>query len=179
LRQPAERSRIDRFLTELGRRMRHRLRFYLVGGAAVVDMGLREATIDIDFVVDADDPAALDEFEELVPRLKNELDVNLEPASPADFLPVPAGALDRSPYVRTYGRVAVHYYDLAATAIAKLARGAERDLADVEMLLQRELVSWDEIDALWQRMRPSRRGWLRHDPAEVERRIAAARARFG
>ncbi|HEV8636294.1 MAG TPA: DUF6036 family nucleotidyltransferase [Chloroflexota bacterium] len=178
MRRPAERSRIERFLTELGRRMRRPLRFYLVGGAAVVDMGLRQATIGTAFVVDADDPAALDEFEELVPRLKNELDVNLEPASPADFLPVPPGALDRSPYVRTYGKVAIHYYDLAATAIAKLARGAERDLADVEVLLRRGLVSWDDIDALWERMRESRRGWLRHDRAEVERRIAAARTRF-
>jgi len=155
--------------------MRRPLRFYLVGGAAIVDQGMRDATVDVDFVVDADDPAAIDEFERLVPELKNELNINLEPASPADFLPVPPGALDRSLYARTYGAVTVYYYDPVATAISKIARGAERDLSDVRALLASERVTWEQIESMWRQMRASPRGWVRYDPETVERRIRTLR----
>lgn len=127
-RAPAERSRIDRFLRELGRSLRAPVRLYLVGGSVLVDLGLRPATLDIDYVIRADDPRALDEFERQLPRLKDEIDINVVPASPADFMPVPAYALDRSPYVRSYGPVAVYHYHYPTQVLAKIARGAERDL---------------------------------------------------
>jgi hypothetical protein len=104
----------------------------LVRGAIAVDLGLGSSTLDIDYVVQADDPAAIDEFEQLMPTLKNELRVNSELASPADFLTVPPNVLERARFVRTYGNVSLYYYDLPSTVISKIARGAERDLTDVE-----------------------------------------------
>ena len=45
-----------------------------------IDLGLRQATLDIDYVARADDAAALSELERRLPRLKDELDVNVERA---------------------------------------------------------------------------------------------------
>jgi len=87
-------------LTELGRRLRRPVRFYLVGGSVLIDLGLRESTLDIGYVATSDDRAALADLEQTIRALKNELDVNVEPASPADFLPIPPSVLDRSRYVR-------------------------------------------------------------------------------
>jgi hypothetical protein len=179
VREPAERARIDRFLRTLGRRLRHPVRLYLVGGAIVVDLGFRNATLDVDYVVEADDPRALDEFEQLIPSLKNELRLNVEPASPADFLPVPPNVLGRARYVRTYGNLSVYYYDLPTTIISKIARGTERDLADVESLVRSGQVTWPDVEATWAEMRASPRGWLRHQPDTIDARIHAMRQRLG
>jgi hypothetical protein len=178
VREPAERSRIERFLQTLGRRLRHPVRLYLVGGAIVVGLGLRSATVDVDYVVQADDPTALDEFERLVPALKKELHVNVKPAGPTDFLPVPPNVLDRSRYVRGYANVSVYYYDLPSTIISKIARGAERDLTDVESLVQAGQVSWSDVESTWAEIRVSPRGWLRHDPNAIDARIRAMRERL-
>jgi hypothetical protein len=179
VREPAERSRIDRFLRALGRRLHRHVRLYLVGGAISVDLGLRASTLDVDYVVQADDPLAVEEFEQLVPILKNELRVNVEPASPADFIPVPLSVLDRARFVRQYGNVSVYYYDLPTTIVSKIARGAERDLADVESLVQSGQVSWADVESTWAEIRSSPRGWLRYQPEAIDARIAAMRKRLG
>ena len=126
MRAPADRARLERFLQALGQTMRRPLRLYLVGGAVLIDLDLRQATLDVDFVARADDPEALADFERALPRLKEQLDLNVEPASPEDFMPVPAGALEFSPFIRTYGKVAVYYYHLPSLVLAKVARSAER-----------------------------------------------------
>ena len=53
--------------------MRRPVRFYLVGGSVLIDLGLRAATLDIDYVADADDPAALAEIEQAI-RAQEQLD---------------------------------------------------------------------------------------------------------
>jgi hypothetical protein len=154
------------------------LRFYLVGGSVLVDLGLHEATLDIDYVVQADDPRALAEFERRLPHLKDELNVNVEPASPADFMPIPAGALGRSRYLRAYGRVSLYHYDYTTLALAKIARSAERDLADVELLLRSGVVDWPLVEAAWSEVQASGTGWLRHTPSQVELRMQFVRKRL-
>jgi hypothetical protein len=178
VRELAERDRIVRFLRILGRRLRSPVRLYLVGGSIIVDLGLREATLDVDFVAQSDTASALDEFEQLIPVLKNELRINVEPASPGDFIPVPPDILARSPYVRTYGNLHVYYYDLPSTVISKAARGAERDLADIESLVRAGAVSWDDVESRWAEVKTSPRGWLRHSPDEIERRFEILRERL-
>lgn len=178
VRQRTDRQRLSRFLAALGRRLRRPVRFYLVGGGVMVDLGLRGATLDIDYVADADDAAALADLEEAIRVLKRELDVNVEPASPADFLPIPASALERSRYVGQHGPVGVYYYDLASQVIAKAARGLEQDFDDAERLVRGGFVPWDEVEARWRAIRASPTGWLRHEPAEVERRLDVLRRRL-
>ncbi|HET7046603.1 MAG TPA: hypothetical protein VFI37_17285, partial [Gaiellaceae bacterium] len=58
---------------------------YLVGGATAVLEGWRESTVDIDVALA--DPATADELLRALPAIKDELEVNVELASPADFVP--------------------------------------------------------------------------------------------
>jgi hypothetical protein len=179
VRPPVDRSRLRAFLEALGRTTRRAARLYLVGGAVVIDLGLREATLDIDFVADADDPRALEDLERAIRRLKDELDINVEPASPADFLPIPSTVLARSRYVGRFGSLSVYYYDLPSLVIAKAARALERDLDDAERLIRAGQVEWGDVEATWNEVRASPLGWLRYEPQEIEQRLALLRRRLG
>jgi hypothetical protein len=75
--------------------------------------------------------------------------------------------------------VSVYYYDLPSLMISKVARGAERDLDDVEHVVRSGAIAWDDVEATRQEVRASRRGWLRHDPAVIERRLAGMCQRLG
>jgi hypothetical protein len=69
----------------------------------------------------------------------------VELASPDHFVPPVPGWRERSAHVGRYGRVDFHHSDflsqalakLLSQALAKLARGHERDLADVRAMLER------------------------------------------
>ena len=145
----------------------------------MVGLGLRGATLHIDYVAVSDDPAALEDLERAIRGFKDELDVNVEPASPADFLPVPRSVLDRSRYVERHGQVGVYYYHLPTQVIAKAARGLELDLADAEGMIRSGAVTWNDVRATWEEIRSSPTGWLRYEPDEIERRLSALRQRLG
>lgn len=136
MRRVADAALIRRFLAELGRRVPRPARLYLVGGATAVLHGWRDATIDIDFALTGDEAAVLRE----VPRLKDELAVNVELAAPPQFVPIPAGWEDRSPSVARYGVLEVFHFDYLSQALAKCERGHGRDLDDVAAMLDRGLV---------------------------------------
>ncbi len=163
----------------MGRHSQQPARLYLVGGAVLIDLGLRATTLDVDFVAEADDPRALEELEDAIRHLKDEMDINVEPASPADFLPIPSTALGQSRYVDRFGSLSVYYYHLPSLVISKAARALERDLDDVERLVRSGEVAWSDVEETWRGMRASRSGWLRHEPAEIEKRLALLRERLG
>jgi hypothetical protein len=66
--------------------------------------------------------------------------VNVELASPLDFIPVPAGWEGRGIYLAQRGRVAFYHFDLCAQALAKAERGHRQALADVREMVARGLV---------------------------------------
>jgi hypothetical protein len=116
-------------------------------------------------------------LEQVIRALKNELDVNVEPAGPADFLPIPASVLDRSRFVGRYGQVSVFHYHVPSLVISKAARGFEQDLEDAVSVIRAGDVSWEEIDEQWQGVRASPTGLIRYDPEEVEQRLSIVRER--
>ncbi len=120
----------------LGRAAAGRVRVYLVGGTTAVLMGWRATTIDVDFAMRPEDDALL----RAIPALKESLHVNVELASPLDFIPVPPGWEDRSTFVEQVSRVAFYHFDLYAQALAKVERGHRQDLADVREMLGRGLI---------------------------------------
>jgi hypothetical protein len=83
----------------------------------LIGLDLRGTTLGIDYIADADDPSALTDLERLIRVLKNELDVNVEPASPADFLPTPRSVFGRSRYVGRHGQLDVYYYHLPSLVL--------------------------------------------------------------
>jgi hypothetical protein len=132
----ADRERIQRLLEAFGRVARSDVRIYLVGGATAVLLGWRATTIDVDLVIRPEDDTLLRE----IPGLKEALEINVELASPLDFIPVPPGWEDRGKFVVQTGRVSVFHFDLYAQALAKVERGHRQDLADVQDMVTRGLI---------------------------------------
>ncbi len=136
MRERVDRTRLHAFMRALAEATRRPLQVYLVGGATAVLEGWRDSTVDVDLRFGDDSDAAL----RAIPALKERLNLNIELASPADFIPVKAGWEDRSPFVAQEGTVTYRHFDLYAQALAKIERGHETDRTDVAELLDRGLV---------------------------------------
>jgi hypothetical protein len=168
LRSPVSQDDIRRFLQRLGDEFRDPGRIYLVGGTTLVFEGLRRQTVDIDIAYDVT-PERQDRFIQVVRRLKDVLDINVEEASPGDFIPLPAGAADRHEYVGRFGQLDVFHFDLYSTALSKIARGREQDFADVTALLNMRRIGWTQLEACYRDILPQiGRKSLRHNPEEFE-----------
>lgn len=148
MRRLATGPRIRRLLHALARRTRQPTTLYLTGGATAVLLGWRETTIDVDLKLVPD----RDELLRAIRDLKDELQINIELASPDLFIPVRDDWQDSSLWETTEGSLSVRHFDLRAQALAKVERGHQRDLADVAAMLERELVSatdlWNYLDAI-------------------------------
>ncbi len=136
MRELANSSRIEQFMRELGRAVDVPGRVYLTGGATAVLHGWRETTIDVDIKLIPD----RDEILREIPRLKQELDLNIELAAPSDFIPLPEGWEDRSPLIAKEGKLSFHHFDPVAQALSKAERGHNQDIRDVRELIARGLV---------------------------------------
>jgi len=141
VRRLATAERIRAFLSRLGRAAREPTTAYLTGGSTAVLLGWRDSTIDIDLKLVPDSTTLL----RAVPGLKEELEINVELASPDLFIPVPPGWEDRSPWEATEGMLAIRHFDLTAQAVAKIERGHTHDLDDVRAMLDRGLVGRDGL----------------------------------
>jgi hypothetical protein len=142
MRELADANRIERFMKELGRSVREEGRVYFTGGATAVLYGWRASTIDVDIKLVPDREEVL----RVIPRLKEELNLNVELAAPSDFIPLPSGWEGRSPLIRREGKAFFHHFDPVAQALAKIERGHDQDLQDVREMIARGLV--DPVEAL-------------------------------
>ena len=136
MRREVDVSRVESFMLRIGQEARGPLRVYLTGGACAVLLGWRPATIDVDVRFEPERP----EVFAGLPRLKLELDLNIELASPQDFIPELPGWRERSEFIGSHGSAQFFHYDFYAQALAKLERGHDRDLDDVRAMLSRGLV---------------------------------------
>ncbi len=166
MRRLADADRIRRFMQALGAEADAPGRVYFTGGATAVLVGWRASTIDVDvkFVPEHD------RLFRAIAALKERLQINVELASPADFIPVKAGWEDRSPFIVQEGRLSFHHFDLYAQALAKLERGHAQDVGDVRELLRRGLV---ERAGLWDYFREIEPQFYRY-PAVHARSLRAA-----
>jgi len=85
-------------MEELGRRARGPGRIYLTGGATALIFGWRESTVDADLKLDPE-PAGI--FEAIA-QIKEELEMNVELASPDQFIPPVPEWRERSTYIARY-----------------------------------------------------------------------------
>ena len=117
----------------------------------VIGEGAMAATLDIDLWLDVRDEH---EVQTALQQLKNALDVNVELASPGDFIPLPAAWQSAARYVGRYGPLDVFYFDFYSLALSKIEHGTERDLEDVELLARQGLVTRERLDAAFQEILP-------------------------
>ena len=167
MRALADRERIQRLMEAFGRAARADVRVHLVGGATAVLIGWRGTTIDVDFVMRPEDDALL----RAIPALKEELQINVELASPADFIPIPPGWEDRGTFVAQAGRVAFFHFDLYGQALAKVERGHRQDLSDVREMLARGLIDRGRALEYFGRIEPELYRFPALDPATFRRAV--------
>jgi len=150
MRRPLDEARLRDFLRKLGQQADGDLRIYLTGGATAVLFGWRTSTVDVDLKMEPD----RDELFRAIPRLKEELQVNVELASPDQFIPELPGWKERSLFIAQEGRSSFYHYDFYAQALAKIERGHDRDLADVREMLSRGLIQAPELRRLFEAIEP-------------------------
>src|SRR5215469_740517 len=114
MRQRVGQQDIEQFLIQVGR-TRQPGRLYLTGGAALVHRGVRPGqTLDIDIQITID-PANLTAE---IAQLKHKLNMNIEFASPGDFMPLPAQWETRSTFLKRYHHVDAFYFDWYSLALS-------------------------------------------------------------
>ena len=147
MRPSVDKSAIESFLQHLGRTFRKSGRLYLVGGAALVHAGVRPGfTQDIDIQVSG---ANEGELIIAIQRLIQQLQVNVEFASPVDFIPLPTQWQTHAQFIGRYGGVDVFYFDFYSIALSKIERGNNRDIADVRLLVQEGIIQLQELDTAY------------------------------
>ncbi len=170
MRELADANRIERFIKELGRPAREDVRVYFTGGATAVLYGWRASTIDVDIKLVPD----REEILRVIPRLKEELNLNVELAAPSDFIPLPGGWEGRSPLIRREGKVSFHHFDPVAQALAKIERGHDQDLQDVREMIARGLVDPAETLAHFDAIEPELYRFPAIDPASFRDAVEEA-----
>jgi hypothetical protein len=170
MRAPVDAGRLRAFMRAVAQAARGPLQVYLVGGATAVAEGWRDATIDIDVAFGPNHDAVL----RAIPAIKEALDINVELASPVDFIPVKAGWQDRSPFVAQEGQVTFRHFDLYAQALAKIERGHEIDRADVNELFARGLVDRARLLEYFEVIAPELYRFPAIDPTSFRQAVEAA-----
>lgn len=146
MRDEADASKLKELIGRLGRASQGPGRVYITGGGTAVLLGWRSSTVDADLKFDPEPPGVF----EALPRIKDELSVNIELASPDAFIPELPGWRERSVFITREGPVDFFHYDFYGQALAKLERGHVRDLDDVRQMLTRGLVDAAKLVQLFE-----------------------------
>jgi hypothetical protein len=132
---------IRRFMDALAQTTTTPVQVYFTGGATAVLIGWRTSTIDVDIHLIPDDDRLL----RGIPRLKDDLQINVELACPAHFIPELPGWQERSLFIDKEGTLSFFHYDFYAQALAKIERGHSLDLSDVEVMFERGLIQAEPL----------------------------------
>jgi len=170
MRPAADAGRIRELAQHLGRVARGRVRMYLTGGATAVLEGWRDSTIDVDLRFE---PEA-DELLRELPELKERLALNIELASPPDFIPELPGWRERSPLVFREGNVEVLHFDPYSQTLSKIERGFAQDLEDVRSFIDSQLVDPRRLRGLFEAIVPELYRYPALDPEAFRRKVDQA-----
>ena len=166
----ADVERVARLMRALGKAADAEARVYFTGGVTAVLSGWRTSTIDVDLKIIPDRDALF----RALPELKERLQINIELASPDDFIPVAPGWEERSPFIAREGRVSFHHFDLYAQALSKIERGHSQDRSDVEQMLIRGLVTSAGLQQHFEAIAPLLYRYPAIDPSSFRAAVAQA-----
>ena len=150
MRSTIDLQKIEQLMKILGREAKGTGRIYFTGGASALLVGWRSSTVDIDIRLDPEPSGIF----QAIARIKQGLNINIELASPQDFLPPLPGWRDRSVFIAKRGAISFYHYDFTAQALSKLSRGYERDISDVESMYEQALFSLDELQRNFEAIAP-------------------------
>ena len=151
MREPVTEARLREFMRAIAAEAREAGRIYIAGGGSAVLEHWRENTVDIDITIVPD----RDRILRAIPDLKERFHVNVELASPADFVPPLPGWEDRCRFIVREGLISFYHFDFYTQALSKLERAHHKDLLDVESMVRhgfvdpkRLLVMFEEVAGL-------------------------------
>lgn len=110
----------------------------------------RSSTVDVDITIVPEDDRVL----RVLPELKESLQINVELASPAHFIPPLPGWEERSPFIAREATLSFHHYDFYSQCLSKIERGHRKDQIDVTAMLTSGLVEPQRLLALFERIEP-------------------------
>ena len=143
-------QKIECLMQILGREAQGSGCIYFTGGASALLIGWRSSTVDVDIRLDPEPPGIF----QAIAKLKQDLNINIELASPQDFLPALPGWRERSVFIGKRGQISFYHYDFTAQALSKLSRGFDRDLNDVQAMYEQKLFSLKELRDCFEAIAP-------------------------
>lgn len=143
-------GRIRQLMEALARASEATGRVYFTGGVSAVLLGWRSTTVDVDLKLVPDS----DELLRAIPLLKEKLSLNIELASPDQFIPELPGWRERSVFIDQIRRLSFLHYDFYSQALSKLERAHVKDLLDAQEMLRRGLIERDELLRLFTAIEP-------------------------
>lgn len=170
MRDRADAERIAALATALGHAAKEPTRLYLTGGATAVLEGWRASTVDVDVRIEPES----EEIFRAIFELKERLDVNIEFASPADFLPELPGWRERSRYRFREGKLEIFDFDLYSQALAKIERGFDLDLDDARAMIDSGLVEPRRLRKLFAQIEDQLFRFPAVDPGALRAKLDAA-----
>jgi hypothetical protein len=144
-------------------------RVYFTGGATAVLFDGRNTTLDVDLKLDPEPPGIFN----ALPRLKDQLDINIELASPDQFVPALPGWRERSLFIAQKGPVEFYHYDLYGQALSKIERFHAKDQGDVANLFNRGLIQRERLWELFLQIEPDLIRYPAIEPAALRARVEA------
>jgi len=150
MRDPIQAIKLQALMEAFGKRVKTAGRIYLTGGATALLHGWRQMTIDVDLKADPEPQG----FFEAIATIKDELSINIELASPSDFIPELPDWKSRSIFIARHGLIDFYHYDPYSQALSKLERGHTRDLADVKAMLDIGLIRSTTLLAFFEEIEP-------------------------
>jgi hypothetical protein len=150
MRSSVDPQKIEQLMEALGKEARGPGCIYFTGGTSALLIGWRGSTVDVDIRLDPEPSGIF----QAIAKLKQELNINIELASPQDFLPSLPGWRDRSVFIVKRGQISFYHYDFTAQALAKLSRGFDRDIRDVEAMYDRKLFSLTKLGECFEAIVP-------------------------
>ena len=160
-------------MRELGKEADRDVRLYFTGGATAVLHGWRPSTIDVDIKMEPE----TDRLFRALPRIKDELQINVELAAPDQFIPEIPGWQDHSVFISREGHLSFYHYDYYAQALSKIQRGHDQDLTDMREMLDRGLINRDELRRRFEQIEPQLYRYPAIDPQAFREALEQALAK--
>ena len=167
MRRRVNRETLKQFMQELALASRSPGKVYFTGGVTALLLGFRDQKIDIDLKLD---PEPLGAFEAIA-VLKDRLNLNVELASPEDFIPRAPDWRECSRPIISIGGIEFFHYDFSLQALAKLERGHAQDIEDVASFIRGGYVTRPQLKRRFDQIAP---GLLRYpaiDPEQFSKKL--------
>jgi hypothetical protein len=161
--------RLRRFMQAVAAAAKVNVRIYFTGGATAVLHGWRASTVDVDLKLVPEADAIF----RALPRIKEDLEVNVELVAPSDFIPVLPGWEARSPFIERIGLADFFHYDPYSQALAKIERGHAQDATDVAAMVRAGLVEREPLVRLFEAIEADLARYPAIDPVGFRRAVEA------